>query len=456
MLFRKIAKDIREYLESKTDKILILEGARQIGKSYIIREVGKKMYDNFVEINLVNDDEGPRIFKNVHGKEDFHIALGMFAGNNLGNRENTLIFIDEIQHYPQFLTMLKFLREENRYRYIASGSMLGIALRKTSSIPVGSIIHKHMYQLDFEEFLLANGFNGEVIKHIKAGYRNKESLDETIHDNLMRHFRRYLLVGGLPDAVNAYLETHNIVKVREIQNAIKMLYAEDASKYEKESSKKLYVRRIFDLIPSQMENKKKRVVAKNIREKEQDRFDNYIEEFEYLISSGITLNVNAISNPKYPLSESVHKNLLKLYLNDVGLLSAALYHNNLQPILNDEASINLGSIYENIVAQELRAHGHKLFYYDNRNKGEVDYLVDDTTNLSVLPIEVKSGKDYTVHSALNNLLSTPDYYISRAFVFSNGREVKQIGKVFYLPIYYIMFVEAEETMADMSSEEYIF
>ena len=454
MLYRKITSYIEDYLKSDTDKILILEGARQIGKSFSIREAGTRLYPNYVEINFVEDDEGDQLFKNIHKKEDFYLTLSMVAGDRLSGRDGTLVFLDEIQHYPQYLTMLKFLREDGRYRYIASGSLLGITLQDTTSIPVGSIIRKEMFQLDFEEFLIANGFGTEAIAMLRHSYENRQSLTEEHHNRMLDLFRRYLLVGGMPDAVNAYLDTHNIVRVRDVQDNIRSMYADDASKYEKEHSKKLLIRRIYEMVPSQMENKKKRIVAQEIRGKEGDRFAQYQEEFEYLVSSGISLAVHAISNPLFPLSESLQKNLLKLYLNDVGMLSGMLYHNNIRPILDDVRSINLGSVYESVVAQELRAHGHKLFYYDNRKQGEVDYLVDDYTAMSAHPIEVKSGKDYTVHSALNNLLKNPDYNIQAATVISNEREIRQDGKITYMPVYLVMFMAVDAPQVDNS--DYIF
>ena len=454
MLYRKITSYIEEYLKSGTDKILILEGARQIGKSFSIREAGTRLYKNFVEINLVEDDEGDQLFKNIHKKEDFYLTLSMVAGDRLGDRNNTLVFLDEIQHYPQYLTMLKFLREDGRYRYITSGSLLGITLQDATSIPVGSVIPKEMFQLDFEEFLIANGFGAEALNMLRSAYENHQSLSEEHHNYVMDLFRRYLLVGGMPDAVNTYLSTHNIVRVREVQEGIRSLYASDATKYEKEQNKKLLIRRIYEMIPSQMENKKKRIVAKEIRGKKGDRFEQYQEEFEYLISSGIALAVHAIANPHFPLSESLQKNLLKLYLNDIGLLTGQLYHNNIRPVLEDVRSINLGSVYESVVAQELRAHGHKLFYYDQRKQGEVDYLIDNYTTMSPHPIEVKSGKDYTVHSALNNLLGNPDYHIPTATIVSNEREIRQDGKVTYMPVYLVMFMESNAPTVDES--DYIF
>lgn len=449
MLYRKIQCFLEEHFKSNTDKILVLEGARQIGKSYIIREVGKQCFRNFIEINFAEDAEGVGTFRNIRTTDDFYLNLSVLAGDKLGNYDDTLIFLDEIQQYPQYLSMLKFFRQERRYRFVASGSLLGIALRSTTSIPVGSIIRKQMFQLDLEEFMIANGVGCEALDEMRRSYEAHESLDESMHTQIMNLFLRYLLVGGMPDAVNEYLNTHNIVKVRQVQESIRTMYAEDAAKYEYDNGRNLLIRRIFDLIPSQMENKKKRIVAKDIQGKEGDRFSRYIDEFEYLISSGITIDVHAISNPKYPLKESVQKNLLKLYQNDVGLLTAQLYRNNLSPILNNERSVNLGSVYENVVATELKAHGNTLFYYDNRQRGEVDFLVDDYNSLSILPIEVKSGKDYTVHSALSRMVATPDYNIKSAVVLSNAREVSKKNGITYLPIYYIMFIGEEQRNAEV-------
>ncbi len=443
MLFRKIEKDIEEHLRAEDDRIMILEGARQTGKSFIIREVGRRLYDNFIEINFAKDDEGPRMFKGIGTTEGFYFTLSSAYGEKLDRYENTLIFLDEIQHYPQYLTLLKFFREDRRFRFIASGSLLGITLRETTSIPVGSIIRKSMYQLDFEEFLIANGFGREALDTLRAKLQNRESLDESLHGYIMNLFRRYLLVGGLPAAVNEYLDSHNIVKVRDIQESIRSLYEVDATKYEKDSGRTLLIRRIYNMIPSQLENKKKRIVVKDIRNKVGDRFDNYREEFEYLISSGTALEVSAISNPKYPLAESAQKNLMKLYLNDVGLLTMQLYKNNIRPVISDECGVNLGSVYESVVAQELKAHGHKLFYYDNKQRGEVDFLIDDYSSTTILPIEVKSGKNYTRHSALNNLLNVKDYDIASGLVLSNSREIKTVGNVTYMPVYYVMFIDAD-------------
>ncbi len=438
MLYRKIGSLIEEHLKSGSSKILLLDGARQVGKTYIIRHVGEKLFSNYIEINMVEDSLGARLFAETKSTEDFYLQISMLHGDKMKEKENTLVFIDEIQAYPHLLTLLKFLSQDGRFTYIASGSLLGVTLSETTSIPMGSIRKVRMFPLDFEEFLYANGMNELVISSMRKKYERMEALDEPMHNKMMDLFRKYLLVGGLPDAVNAYLETKNIQKVREIQNEIHDYYAADASKYDAE--RKLNIRRVYDLIPSNMENKKKRMVAHSIEEKNGKTFADYQDEFEYLISAGIALNVQAISNPVFPLVESSGKNLLKLYLNDVGILTGILYGNNIRAVLDDERSINLGSVYESVVASELAAHGHKLFYYDNRSKGEVDYLIDDYDSLSAVPIEVKSGKDYTVHSALNNFVKNEDYHIKKAFVVSNERTIKTDGKITYLPIYDVIFL----------------
>ena len=438
MLYRKIESLIEEHLQSGSPKILLVDGARQVGKTFIIRHVGKKFFSNYIEINMLEDAIGNRLFSNTRSVEDFYLQVSMIAGDRMKEKENTLIFIDEIQAYPHLLTLLKFLSQDDKFTYIASGSLLGVTLSETTSIPMGSIRKVRMFPLDFEEFLYANRMNNLVISSMRKKFERLEALDEPMHNKMMDLFRKYLLVGGLPDSVNTYLDTKNIQRVREIQTEIHDYYAADASKYDNE--RKLKIRRVYDLIPSNMENKKKRVIAQSIEKKKGKTFADYQDEFEYLISAGIALNVQAISNPVFPLIESSGKNLLKLYLNDVGILTGILYGNNIRAVLDDEKSINLGSVYESVVASELAAHGHKLFYYDNRNKGEVDYLIDDYDNLSAVPIEVKSGKDYTIHSALNNFVKNEDYHVKKAFVLSNERTIKTNGKIIYLPVYYVMFL----------------
>lgn len=438
MLYRKIEKEIRDHIENNPNTILVVDGARQVGKSFIIRKVAKELFENYIEINFAEDKFQNKTFEQVSSVSDFYMRLSSVAGEKMNVKSDTIIFLDEIQEYPQFLTLLKFLNQDNKFTFIASGSSLGITLSKTTSIPLGSIHIKRMYPLDFEEFIIANGVGFYAIDVIRQKYNSNESLDEGMHNRMMDLFKKYLIVGGLPEAVNTFISTNNIVKVREVHDNIHELYSIDAAKYDKEN--KLKIQRIYSLIPSFLENKKKRVVIKDIEDIKGKRFSNYRDEFDYLIQAGVTLEAKAISNPIFPLIESVGKNLLKLFFNDVGLLTNVLYRNNIMAILNDDNCVNLGSVYESVVAQELKSHCKSLFYYDNKTKGEVDYIIDDYDNLCVLPVEVKSGKDYYVHTALNHFVSNEDYKIKKALVLSNEREVTVKDKITYLPIYYVMFL----------------
>ena len=438
MLQRKIQSKIVDYLENGSNKILVLDGARQIGKSYIIRHEGQKRFENYIEIDLIEDKRGDRVFEGTRNKEDFYLRLSTIAGDKMKEKENTLVFLDEIQAYPEMLTLLKFLKQDDRFTYIVSGSQLGIALDQTLSKPGGKIEVVKMYQLDFEEFLWANNVGEEFIYHARECFEKKIALTEALHRRMMELFKLYLLVGGLPDAVNTFLETRNIVRVRAAQAEVYELYKGDASQYDKEH--KLKIERIYELVPSYLENKKKRVRFNQIENKEQARAVQYQDEFEYLVNSGICNEVKAISNPKFPLVESESKNLLKLYYNDVGLLTRILYQYNIAAIMDEQKSINLGTVYELVVCSELSAHGFPLFYYDNKKKGEIEFLVNDYDHLSVVPIEVKSGKDYDLHASPDAFVEAPEYNIQEALVLSNEREVRQQGKVTYLPIYYAMFL----------------
>ena len=363
-MYRKISKYIEDYLLSAEDKILCINGARQVGKTYIIRELCKKKFKNYIELNMLDDKLGDKRFANVRTIDSFYLQVSVIAGEKMDNRNNTIIFIDEIQEYPELLTLLKFLRTDNKYRYICSGSQLSLALSKTTSIPLGSIIEKKMYPMDFEEFLIANSVGDLVISYMRNCFNSETSLDETLHAKILELFKIYLYVGGMPDAVKYYAEYKNIYKISEVHYSLLHYYGEDASKYDKEH--KLKIKRIYDLMPSNIENKVKRIQYKMIENIDDMRYTNYSDEFDYLLSSGIVLGTKAISEPKFPLVQSSSKNLIKLYMNDVGILSYVLYKNNINAILKDESNINLGAVYETVVAQELKCHDHDLYYYDRK------------------------------------------------------------------------------------------
>ena len=437
-MYRKISNYIEEYLTGNEEKILCIDGARQVGKSYIIRELAQKHFENYIELNMADDKAGDKLFANVRTVESFYIEVSVIAGDKLKDRDNTIIFIDEIQEYPELLTLLKPLRIDNKYKYICSGSELGITLSKTTLTPMGSIIEKKMYPMDFEEFLIANSVGELVINHMRKCFEEGILLDEALHNKILYLFKTYLYVGGMPDAVKSFVETKNVSKIREIQKDIINFYSEDASKYDK--NHKLVIKRIYDMIPSNIENKVKRIQYKKIENIDDVRYTKYVDEFEYLISSGIALDAKAVSEPKFPLVQSSSKNLIKLYMNDVGLLTSVLYKNNINAILDDETGVNLGAVYETVVAEELKAHNHELYYYDRKKVGEVDYLIDNYDELNVLPVEIKSGKDYKNFRALPKIILDPNYRMTKGYVFSNEREIKKEDKIIYYPIYFIMFI----------------
>ena len=438
MFFRKIEKRLNEYYDDPLKKILVINGARQIGKSYIIRETAKLKFVNYIEINLKADYDGPKLFEKISKTRDFYLQLSALYGNKLGNESNTIIFLDEIQVYPHLLTLLKALFAEHRYRYIASGSLLGITLKHTF-IPMGSIEEVNMYPMDFEEYLYACNVGKDVVDYLRECFEKVEPISEGIHKLVLERFKEYLICGGLPDSVKAMVEEDNVLKTRENQETTLKYYKDDASQYDNEHS--LKIRRIYDLMPSYMENKVKRIKITQIEGKKDYDLLKYQDEFDYLINSGCALNVKAISNPCFPLIESASKNLIKLYYNDVGILTNILYKNNIGAVLNNDKGINLGSVYETVAAIELKAHGHELYYFDSKKVGEVDFLINDYDNLSVLPIEIKSGKDTYEYRAIPKLVDkNGNYKLNKGYIFSNKNECIKENDLVKYPIYLIMFV----------------
>lgn len=436
MFYRKIEERINRYYADKNAKILVIDGARQIGKSFIIRETGKKFFKHFVEINLKDDSEGDKLFESVRRTEDFYLQVSALYGNNLGDVSDTMIFLDEIQVYPHLLTMLKPLRADARYRYICSGSLLGITLQHTF-IPMGSMDEVKMFPMDFEEFLLANNVGKDVISYLRKCFADQTPPSEGIHKTILGLFKRYLLSGGLPDSVKAFVEAKNVYTMRENQALTYKYYSDDAAKYDKEHS--LKIRRIYNYLPSYMENKVKRIQFKKIEDAPKASMGRYQDEFDYLLSSGCVLGAKAISNPVFPLCESASKNLIKLYYNDVGLLTNLLYKNNIDAVLNKDSGVNLGSVYETACAMELSAHGHDLYYFDSKKVGEVDFLINDYENTSILPIEIKSGNDQNNFRAIPKLVKEP-YNLQKGYIFGNENVVSSKSNLVTFPIYMIMFL----------------
>lgn len=438
MFKRKIEKVLNEYYTNKDEMIVIIDGARQIGKSFIIRETASKFFENYIEIDLKSDFEGEQLFKNIKTSKAFYLLVSALYGDKLNNINDTIIFLDEIQFYPHLITLLKDLKKENHYRYIASGSLLGVTL-KHIFIPMGSINEIKMYPMDFEEFLWANNVSNDVIEYLRNCFVKRERVEESIHQAMISYFKEYLICGGLPDAVSNYVLNKNVLKTRNVQQLIYTYYKDDCSRYDLD--RKLKISKVYDLMISNMANKVKRVIFKKIEHKEDSNLGKYEEEFDYLIASGVVSAAYAVSNPNFPLNESSSKNLIKLYYNDVGILTNLLYGNNILAILNNDNGVNLGSVYETVCATELMAHGHKLFYFDSKKVGEVDFLINDYDNLSVLPIEIKSGKDQNNFRAIPKLVSSDgNYHLPFGYVFGNKNVVEKKDNLVIMPVYLIMFL----------------
>ena len=438
MFKRKIQNELEQYfLNNDENKILIVYGARQVGKSYIIRETAKPLFDHFVEIDLKDDYETEQKFAKIQTTKDFYLLIGSLFGG-LHDSSDTLVFLDEIQFYPHLLTMLKPLAKEKKFRYIVSGSLLGITLRH-SFIPMGSIKEKRMFPMDFEEFLWANNYDVETINYLENSFKTLSPINDGIHDYTLRLFKDYLLSGGLPDSVTQYVLNRDVTEMRRIQNEIFTFYKDDCSKYDNDHN--LKIRRIYDLLSSRMANKVQRIQFKSIEGKDDSNLEKYEDEFDYLFDSGIVLPSRAVANPVFPITEGRCKNLIKAYYNDVGILTNILYKNNIQAVLNQDKGVNLGSCYETAVAMELLAHGHELTYFDSKKVGEVDFLINDYDNLSVVPIEIKSGKDQSNFRAIPKLIDpNGNYKLPLGYVFGNKNIVKKEDNLVTLPIYLVMFL----------------
>lgn len=435
MLERKISRYIEHFYEVNKGALL-LSGARQVGKTYSVRRFAEKKFKSFIEINFVDNPDAVGIFSNAKNSSDILLRLSAFVNQPL-IKGDTLIFFDEVQLCPEIVTAIKFLVDDGRYRYIMSGSLLGVELNNLRSVPVGYMEFKEMYPLDLEEFMWAVGVNEDVIASLKKSWEEKKHVDDFVHKKMMDVFRLYLIVGGMPAAVMSYKENNNLQDVMASQREIISLYKKDISQYDEKRS--LKIKEVFDLIPSELNSKSKRFFIKDINTKA--RAEMYENEFLWLKNAGVAIPVFNVDEPKLPLKLASSRNLFKLFSNDVGLL-ACQYSDGIQlKILTGDDAINHGSVYENVVAQELLAHGFdELYYYNSKKMGELDFILEYDGN--VFPVEVKSGKDYSRHRALNNILTCPEYDIPQAVVLCNNNfEVKD--NVIYVPIYMIMFLQKE-------------
>lgn len=431
MLKRKAYERIATWKSSPSKKALLVTGARQIGKTFLVRQFGQENYDNVIEFNFILNAEAKSVFSAPSTPEEILMALSLLSGKKMVPGK-TLIFLDEIQEAPEAVTAIKGLVEDGRYDFILSGSLLGVELRNIRANPVGYISTLTMYPLDFEEFCWARNVQKDIFEYVNTCLHAKKQVAEPIHKQMTTLFRQYMVVGGMPDAVNTFCETENLALVRQSQEAIKDWYRIDISKYCPDSEK-LKAKEAFDLVSSELNNPNKRFILKQLNENA--RFRNYEEAFLWLAYANVALPAYNVTEPASPLLISKERNLFKLFYSDTGILTSAYSEKAALSLLSGSQEVNHGSTFENAVAQELVAHGFNLYYFNSKKLGEVDFVVE-TRDGKVIPIEVKSGKSYKRHSAISNVLKVENYHLDHAVVLATGN-VECNGRLFYLPVYMI-------------------
>lgn len=440
MIARNLDKQIDNHYNTN-NSALLLTGARQTGKTFAIRNYAQRHNLPLVEINFLQEPSAWSIFEGAKDVKEVLFRLSAYARTEL-IPSKTLIFFDEVQKQPEIITWIKFLVDEGSYRYALSGSLLGVELKNIRSIPVGYLSVKEVYPIDLEEFSLALGIRDEIIKHIQKAWEAKIPVDPVVHETMMKIVHLYLLVGGMPAVVQTYIDSNNMQLVQNKQQEILDLYKWDISQYDPKN--KLYVNDIFELIPSELDAKNKRFVLKKLNE--HSRFSKYENGFIWLREAGVAHPTYNVEAPIVPLKLEEQHNLFKLFSNDVGLLAAQYAHDIPLKILRGEIDINFGAIFENLVAQELKAHGYNLYYFNSKKQGEVDFLLEDDAEIT--PLEIKSGKDYNRHRALNNIMDFEPYHLSKAFILT-CENVKQDEKLYYLPIYMLMFMKKKADNKDL-------
>lgn len=430
MLKRTAETAVMDWL--KDDKrALLVTGARQTGKTFLIREILKMTNTPFVEINFIEHPEYAAAFNNAHGSKDIIPRLSIMTEQPLIPGK-TVIFLDEVQECKEIVTQIKFLVDDGRFRYIMSGSLLGVELKGIRSIPVGYMKTLTLYPLSIEEFFKNLGIHQQTLDTVHDAFLSGNEVDPFIHSRLMKVFYLYLVVGGMPAAVQRYVDTEDLSLVHDIQRDLIRLYRADFSRYASGTGPELWD--IYDSVPAELEENNKRFFISHIAGK--TNFDRVKNRFLWLSDAGVVLPVYNVTEPAAPLKISEKRNLFKLFLSDVGLLSSYYSESVRLSILSGDPSINNGGLYENVVAEELHSLGYELWYYNNKSIGEIDFLMEKDGR--VLPIEVKSGKNYAKHSALNKILNITNYHIDKGLVLCNDNQSIQ-GNVRYLPIYMLMF-----------------
>lgn len=440
MIVRKADKIIDNHYR-KTGKALLLTGARQVGKTYAIRSYAARNDLQLVEMNFLLQPETIDIVRGAKDIKDLLLRISAYAQRPL-EKGRTLIFFDEVEEFPDVMTWVKAFVDEGSFQLILSGSLLGVELQNIRSVPVGYMDELQMFPCDFEEFIRAIGVQDNVVDSLRDAWVNRTKVDDYIHQKMMQLLNLYLLVGGMPAAVQVYLDTNDMQRVIAEQKSIMALYKKDIARYDPDE--KLYINDIFDLIPPELNAKNKRFILKNLNE--HFKFSRHENSFIWLRDADMALPTHNVDEPCVPLLMSKCSNLFKLFQNDVGLL-ASQYADGIQlRILQGDVNINYGAIYENLTAQELHAHGWRLYYFSSKKQGELDFLLEN--DAEIIPLEVKSGKDFTRHVALDNVLRNAEYGIRQAIVLSN-ENLSVKGNVVYAPIYMLMFIQKKQEETPM-------
>lgn len=431
-LTRKAMRLIEAWHSSPNRTALLIDGARQVGKTYLVREFARNHYRHLVEFNFIEDPDLIRLFDRPRKASDILMRMELVADEPM-NPGSTLIFLDEIQQCPEAATAIKFLVDDGRYDFVLSGSLLGVELEDIRSVPTGYLTEIRMFPLDFEEFCWSRQVGGDVFAALRTCFEQRTPVDGFIHDQLKRLFNQYLVIGGMPAAVSSFADNSTIGDARTIQENIKREYRRDISQYAAKEHR-LHIRSIYDLIPSELNNPNKRFTFSKIEKNA--RFRTTAADFDWLAAANVAIPVYNVDEPRRPLKMSMERNLFKLFYSDVGLLTGSFLKSTSLDILDGVEDVNYGSIYENLVAQELTAHGFdELYYYNSKKLGELDFLIQDR-NDTVIPLEVKSGKGYKRHRALDNVLKADAYRIDHGFVLGPDN-VSVTGNVTYLPIYMV-------------------
>lgn len=429
---RKIISKFTDWKNKPQKVALLVCGARQVGKTTTIRQFGRQHYKHFVEINFEQTPEAKQAFD---GNRDADSIINRLSVMGYGPfvEKQTLIFFDEILSCPNARTAIKFLVEDGRFDYIESGSLLGINYADVSSYPVGFEQQIKMFPLDFEEWLWANGVSENVIDAVRKSYTSETPVDDFLHEQLMKHYRAFLIVGGMPKVAATYLANPDFAETLNQQKIIIDSYRLDIAKYA--ASQKTKAKLFFDAIPSQLAKEKKRFVLSDLEKTAS--MQKYEDAAQWLSDAGVAIfsfNTHAL---ELPFEQYENRNLFKVYMLDTGLL-CNMWGTDVQwQVLQGNLDINEGALTENFVAAELTKHGRQLHYYDLKSRNELDFLLQEGNRLSVL--EVKSGKDYKRHTSLTKALASPLAKIGRSVVL-NKFNVEKTDQITYLPLYMAAFM----------------